>query len=135
MKLHLPDLKTYWINLDNRQDRQENMAKLFDELGMNNTERVSAVEAQPYFYGCGMSHIKTLKKGLQDGLPFLVLEDDVAYTDGFSETLDITNDIDAIYLGYTTWSATKERSLMSRMTNPLEVTGYNDDLVRISYMT
>ena len=134
-KLDLENLKTYWINLDEKTDRKETMENLFDELGIKNHERVSAVKAQPYYYGCGMSHIKTLETGLATGEPFLVLEDDVAYTDGFCKTLDVPKEVDAVYLGYTTWSATKERSLMSRMTNPLQLSQYDDNLAKISYMT
>lgn len=135
MKLHLPDLKTYWINLDNRQDRQENMAKLFVELGMNNTERVSAIEAQPYFYGCGMSHIKTLKKGLEHGLPFLVLEDDVAYTDGFKKEILIPDGVDALYLGGTSWPAEQSRAQASRLSHPMVLESYTEDLAKVAYMT
>ncbi|MBC8443068.1 MAG: hypothetical protein H8D80_02625 [Proteobacteria bacterium] len=133
--LDLSNLKTYWINLDEKTDRKETMENLFDELGIKNHERVSAVKAQPYYYGCGMSHIKTLEMGLATGKPFLVLEDDVAHTDGFTKTLDVPEDVDAVYLGYTVWSDDKDRSLMSRMTNPLEVKQHDDNFVKISYMT
>ena len=134
-KLDLENLKTYWINLDEKTDRKETMENLFGELGIKNHERVSAVKAQPYYYGCGMSHIKTLETGLSTGEPFLVLEDDVAYTDGFTKTLDVPENVDAVYLGYTVWSATKERAEMSKMSNPLLMEQYDSDFVKISYMT
>ena len=48
-KFDLETLKTYWINLDEKTDRKETMENLFDELGIKNHERVSAVKAQPYY--------------------------------------------------------------------------------------
>ena len=133
--LDLSTLKTYWINLDDRTDRQDSMIKLFTRLGMNNVERISAIKAQPYYFGCGMSHIKTLERGLEGGTPFLVLEDDVTFNDTFKPTLDVPDDIDAVYLGWTTWSATEERAASSRMSRALEMRVYDDNFVKISYMT
>tara|TARA_R110000868_G_scaffold132478_2_gene343597 strand:+ start:605 stop:1234 length:630 start_codon:yes stop_codon:yes gene_type:complete len=133
--LDFSTLKTYWINLDDRTDRQDSMIKLFDKLGIRNTERVSAIKAEPYYYGCGMSHIKTLERGLESGTPFLVLEDDVNSNSTFKPTLDVSDKVDAVYLGWTTWSATKERSSSSRMTRELDARTFDDNFVKVSYMT
>lgn len=135
MKIDLTTLKTYWINLDDRTDRQENMMKLFQDLNLKNTERISAIKEQPYYYGCGMSHIKTLQRGLEEGIPFAVLEDDIAFNETFKPTIDVPDDADAIYLGWTTWSATKERASSSQMSRELNASMFDDNFVKVSYMT
>ena len=135
MKLDLQTLKTYWINLDEKTDRKENMENLFEELNIKNHERVSAIKAQPYFYGCGMSHIKTLERGLANGLPFLILEDDVAYTDSCSQVLDVPDGVDAVYLGSTSWPINEANARASRMSHPLTIEQYKENFLKISYMT
>lgn len=133
--LDFSTLKTYWINLDDRADRQDSMIRLFDSLNIRNTERVSAIKGEPYYYGCGMSHMKTLERGLEGGTPFLVLEDDVAYNSTFKPILNVPDEVDAVYLGWTTWSATKERASSSRMTRELDARVFDDNFVKVSYMT
>jgi glycosyl transferase family 25 len=72
-------LKGYYINLDHRIDRMNHFEELKKKYSFfKNTERISAIMNKNGAIGCGMSHIKVLKKFLEmDDDIFLVCEDDL----------------------------------------------------------
>ena len=74
--------KIYYINLDDRKDRLENIVKQVGKVdpGVKKSERVSAVKRTNGMKGCAESHVKTLQKALQDGHEtVLVFEDDFEF--------------------------------------------------------
>lgn len=77
--------KVYYINLDHRKDRCEQIEKVLNDLSCpsEKRERISAV-LHPQFgtLGCTKSHMTALEKFIESGLETcLVLEDDFIYED------------------------------------------------------
>jgi hypothetical protein len=77
--------KVYYINLDHRTDRRQEIEKVLDDLAcpFEKRERISAVQHSQFgTLGCTKSHILTLEKFIESGLEVcLVLEDDFIYDD------------------------------------------------------
>src|SRR5690606_11915877 len=99
--------QTYLINLDRSTERLERMVKVFEESGIDNYERVSAVDARnlkegdyilknrydrdlvPGEIGCFMSHIKVMQEFLKSNYEFaLIIEDDAKLYDNFKITME-----------------------------------------------
>lgn len=71
----------YYINLQDREDRKQNLLKQLNKISIpsENIHRVDAIRYTPGSTGCGLSHIKALKNGLQEKNNndfIIVLEDD-----------------------------------------------------------
>jgi len=70
----------YYINLEERKDRYVHFEKLkTNHSFFKNVNRVSAIKCENGAIGCGLSHIKALKKSIQDNDSFdytMVFEDD-----------------------------------------------------------
>lgn len=72
--------KIYYINLDKRTDRKEQIEKELNDYGLN-YERFSAMEYQEFgAYGCALSHLAILKEAKQKGYKNVwILEDDFTF--------------------------------------------------------
>ena len=79
--------KIYCINLDSRSDRWEECLDEFKKIGIeNDVERVSAFQMTPGIAGCTKSHLECIKLAkLNNYNSVLILEDDVTFTDNFTE--------------------------------------------------
>jgi GR25 family glycosyltransferase involved in LPS biosynthesis len=106
--------KIYCINLDDRIDRWVEVKKQFDELGITNVERFSAIKKEPGYLGCLESHVSVIKKAKElNYKSILVFEDDVNFINKdinlINETLNQLNtmDWDLFYLGATVTPKTK----------------------------
>jgi len=109
MVINLCDVKCKWINLDRDEEKNKQMEELIARIGMNNAERVSAVEGvephdgvragEEHYRSCAESHFKILNKAIEnDDFPLLILEDDVE-VEYFNETIEVPDDASAVYLG------------------------------------
>lgn len=73
-------LKTYYINLDHRSDRRQEIEPELMRMNLSFT-RVPAIKHDIGVLGCTQSHIKTLKQGIASGADhILVFEDDFYFT-------------------------------------------------------
>jgi hypothetical protein len=70
--------KVYYINLDNRQDRQYSILQQLRNVNipLNKIHRINAVQHKLGAFGCLLSHIKTLKRALKDGVDYAVIVED-----------------------------------------------------------
>jgi len=69
----------YVINLDRRTDRWQAIEKTCRDAGLA-PERISAVQAEPGWVGCGRSHQKCVELARAQGLEnVLILEDDAVF--------------------------------------------------------
>jgi glycosyl transferase family 25 len=75
----LDKLEIYYINLDHRVDRRENIQKEFSKLKIKNTKRVSAIKNNNGALGCAMSHKSIYQKVSKDNNPVLIFEDDASF--------------------------------------------------------
>lgn len=72
--------KIYYVNLDKRTDRKEQIEKELNDYGLN-YERFSAIEYKEFgAYGCALSHLAILKEAKQKGYKNVwILEDDFTF--------------------------------------------------------
>ncbi len=74
--------KIYYINLDRRTDRKEEIENEFKRLDIPNEKikRFTAIEYNPGCIGCSYSHYHVMNEGLHDSFNnILVLEDDFEF--------------------------------------------------------
>jgi len=100
--------KIFYINLNKRQDRREQIEKELNDFGLN-YERFEAIEYEPMgIYGCGMSHLSLLKLAREKNYKnILIFEDDFTFLVSktiFEENLktffESELDYDVCYLSY-----------------------------------
>ena len=74
--------KVFYINLDRRVDRREEIEKeLTDKFNYTNAERLTAINLQPGILGCTMSHITLFRRMIREGWnTMMVIEDDAMLT-------------------------------------------------------
>lgn len=95
--------KVIYINLRKRTDRDEHMKQITSIFG-DKVERFEAIEYDPGFVGCSMSHLKVMEMAIKsDWKNLLVLEDDVLWNNNetaFKRFLSLVSQpYDAILLG------------------------------------
>ena len=74
--------KVYYINLKHRKDRQYSILQQLRnaKIPLNKIHRINAVQHKLGAFGCLLSHIKTLKRALKDGVDYaVILEDDFIF--------------------------------------------------------
>lgn len=73
----------YYINLDHREDRRQNVRKELKGLGISKPNRFPAIKNELHGgIGCGMSHVGVLKNAKQKGWDYvIVMEDDIVFHD------------------------------------------------------
>jgi len=107
MKIDIRDVRCCWINLDKDKNNADAMVKQFEDIGIENHERLSARVIEPHegadvtikhYRGCAQSHIDILDNE-DNELPLLILEDDAKITEDFNPILEIPDNTDAVYLG------------------------------------
>ena len=101
------------INLDRRQDRWKLSQKEFKKIGLENVERISAIDGdtiptvgdlKPGANGCRLSHAKAFAFAKQKNYKsFLLLEDDIEFHQSFNELFNfmsprIPQDWDILYM-------------------------------------
>jgi glycosyl transferase family 25 len=75
----LENCEIYYINLDHRVDRKNNMEKEFSKLNINNSERFSAIKNSNGALGCSISHKSIYQKVKNKNKPVLICEDDALF--------------------------------------------------------
>jgi len=109
MLINLKTIKKIYINLDKDVERNNKFKSTISALEYNNVHRFSArllPKVKDFNHGCSQSHLDVMNEN-KNNIPFLLLEDDAAPTQWYDEyvvdgLIDIPEDADAIYLGYST---------------------------------
>jgi hypothetical protein len=97
--INITKIPLFYINLDNKPDRKNNMENMLKEYGFQNFERFSGVEAGKRV-GCSTSHRNLLNHIIKNNIyPALILEDDLGIFD-FRKNIECPDDADAMYLGF-----------------------------------
>jgi hypothetical protein len=99
MIIDITQLPTYYINLEEKQDRRNKMENLLQRNGFTNVDRFDAKKAGKRV-GCSMSHAALLQEIVKNNsYPCLILEDDLEIYN-FRNTIEVPDDADAVYLGF-----------------------------------
>lgn len=118
MLLNLCDIDCYVLNLDHQPERMKIMSERLAEKNLK-FERVSATtfdsnqvgtQSVAGFMGCSMSHL-TLLRRLK--APFLILEDDVEFTEHWTNMVSLPDETDALHLGASVFGYVKPNLLHS----------------------
>ena len=71
---------TFFINLEQRKDRLDNVLSEFNKMGING-ERINAVKSKVGGIGCTLSHIRCLEEAKKRGYEHVfICEDDIKFT-------------------------------------------------------
>jgi glycosyl transferase family 25 len=73
----------YYINLDERTDRNEHFIKQMEKLNIpkSNYTRFSAIKTSRGALGCSLSHLHLLEKAKEQNLEYIIImEDDIIFT-------------------------------------------------------
>lgn len=100
--------KIVYINLDMRQDRNEEIMRELCNVNQSKIIRFQAIKEDQGFIGCTKSHIEVLKMAIQNNWnSYLVLEDDMIWNnfkEGYERFMTLPKKYDVIMLG--SYSAT-----------------------------
>ena len=107
--LKVTTLPTFFINLDEEEERRKNMEKLLKKYGFVNVQRFPAHKAGKRV-GCSMSHSELLKDIIKNNIyPCLILEDDLEVLD-FRSIIHVPKIYDAMYLGLSKYGYNKDQN-------------------------
>lgn len=140
MEINLREIKTYYINLPEDSERNKNFLNRISNSGFN-MDRIERIEGirkpgipqDSVFIGCFHSQLKALKKGLENGLPFMVLEDD-AEVNEVPDFIEIPESADVLYVGISSWGFTPSSNGNLAGINQIITERLNSDIARIHNM-
>lgn len=131
MIVDITQLTTYYINLEEKQDRRKKMEKLLQDNEFSNFKRFDARKAGKRV-GCSVSHSLLLQKIIENNsYPCLILEDDLEVYN-FKKIIEVPDDADAMYLGFSRygWNHNQDEPF----SKSLKVTELSDDYHRVYNM-
>jgi hypothetical protein len=103
MKINIRDLNTYYINLDDKEDKRQSTEYTLNRLNFTSVTRVSAIIHEDGKVGCARSQHKVLSdSSIQT--PFLLMEDDCVFTGINDFGYEIPDDADALFIGNSQWA-------------------------------
>ena len=103
MKLNLRNIDTYYINLDELNERRQITENVLNRLNFTNVTRISGIKTDEGKVGCARSQHKVLSD-TSISTPFLLLEDDIRFTGNHAFEIEVPDDADALYLGVSQWA-------------------------------
>jgi hypothetical protein len=103
MKINIRTLPTYYINLDNQEERRETTEYTLNRLNFNSVTRISGISCEDPKVGCARSQHKFLSDS-SILTPFLLMEDDCLYTGVKEFEYEIPDDADAFFIGNSQWA-------------------------------
>ena len=106
MNLDLRKIPAIYINLDRDKEKKEKIQSSLENLEFENIIRLSASEHIIPKVGCALSHAFALEKV---NPPFIVFEDDCVPLN-FKPNIEIPDDVDAVYLGISSWGRMNSHS-------------------------
>lgn len=128
----------YYINLDHRTDRNEQILGEFARMGIEHYERFPAIYHKEIGgVGCGRSHIAVLEDALQKGYKqILVFEDDFMFCvepEEFATAMAAlkTTDFDVCLLAYHLYDSVEtDNPMFRKILNAETVSGY---IIKLEY--
>ena len=101
MKIKLNELNVLYVNMDKDVDRDKQVNRMFKNFGFTKVSRIPGISTPDwYFNGNNQSMLNALSR--YDKEPIIIFEDD-AFPYKFVNEIDIPDDADAIWLGFSKW--------------------------------
>ena len=126
MNLDLREITVIYINMNKDVEKRKRIENYIDQLGFKNKIRVEGVEhPDGARAGCALAQYNALH---EIDPPFIILEDD-ATPINFDPIISVPDDIDALYLGISSWGR------MNSHSGPfVQYDGVDDNLFRVYNM-
>ena len=103
MKLNLRNLDTYYINLDEGEERRQRTESILNKLNFSSVTRIPGIKTDDGKVGCARSqHMVLSDKSIST--PFLLLEDDIIFMGNDEFEIEVPDDADALFLGVSQWA-------------------------------
>lgn len=107
MNLDLRKVPAVYINLARDTEKNDKMQKMLTECGFETVIRVEAYEfPDRHLAGCSLSHHVALN---EVDPPFIIFEDDCVIKN-FTPEIEVPDDVDAVYLGISSWGRMNSHS-------------------------
>jgi hypothetical protein len=103
MKINIRTLPTYYINLDEKEERRRSTEYNLNRLNFISVTRISGLKHSDSRAGCARSQHKVLSDSTIQ-IPFLLMEDDCVYTGVEDFEYEIPDDADALFIGNSQWA-------------------------------
>jgi glycosyl transferase family 25 len=137
MVKNISDIKNvFYINLDSRLDRKQNVINELNKIGLTGT-RFNAIKNQIGAIGCTMSHLEILKMAQKEDMDHvLIVEDDISFlkpllfVSQLNKFLSAKDNWDVVLLAGNVLRYAKQDDICIRVGKSLTTTGY---LVRKKY--
>ena len=134
MHVELSKIQTYVINKQQDDARRRHITERLSRYGFVDFEFVRGQELCDSAIGCAISHIKIFHS--QPAAPFLLLEDDIEFTDAFTTELTVPADTDCVYLGRSRFGVVPNspRSYKYGLFDGYVISDYDHDYYRVYNM-
>jgi hypothetical protein len=136
MRVNLKEVQTYFINMDADETRRLSVEQWHLELGLLPPVRVPGVYNEKYYVGLCEALYNALSLGISSGRPFIIFEDDAMPTELFRSEIEIPDNADATYLGFSDWGFTGDTSDMNNLAKSelarIKVVDSFSDVYRVS---
>ena len=129
MEINISKTKTYVISVKDAVLRKQHLEKVMSDLNFTDWSYFDAINVKnrfPYWVGLGLSNMLLLEAAVY---PCIVLEDDVAPTEWFTDKIEIETD-GLTYLGLSSWGMKTGSSTYLGV----EFKTYNKNLCIVKYM-
>jgi hypothetical protein len=104
MKINIPFLPAFYINMEDAHQRKNDFVSWNKDLGFNNVTRVAGVYDETYYVGLSKAFVNALGFGIEmEAKSFTVFEDDAFPTEAYTSQIEVPDDADAVYLGVSPW--------------------------------
>lgn len=104
MKINIPSLPAFYINMEDAYERKANFISWSKGLGFKNVKRIDGVYDNAYYIGLSKAFVSALGAGIEaKEESFTVFEDDAFPTNHYIDEIEVPDDADAIYLGVSPW--------------------------------
>lgn len=76
----MPNIGYFYINLDNRTDRNDHMIQQFGKFNIETYHRISAIPFKPGHIGCSKSHVLAMEEFIKSDYDIgIIMEDDFEF--------------------------------------------------------
>jgi hypothetical protein len=117
MEIDMRKTKTVCVSLSTAKDRRERVSSLFEKLGFTRWSFYDAKKGKDVAEGCALSHMDILSSH-DFKEPLLLVEDDICETNSYFPTIDVPDNADAVYIGYSAWAWEMSRANQSTLSSP-----------------
>jgi hypothetical protein len=101
--------------MDTDEKRRLSVEKWHEDLGFMKPIRIPGIYNEKYYVGLCEALYNALILGISSVRPFIIFEDDAMPTELFRSEIEIPDDADATYLGFSEWGFSGDTSDMNNL--------------------